>query len=131
MHGELAVLRCERCGERVRDLTRVDPAAFVPCERCAHARLRPDVVWFEEVPYHLPEIETALTRCTHFAAIGTSGVVYPAAGFLQLAREFGARTWVQALERPENLSSVDTFVPGRAAEVVARMVGEIRASLSG
>mgnify|MGYP001271768472 CR=1 FL=1 len=118
MHGELALLRCERCGTRLRDLERVDPAAFVPCASCGHARLRPDVVWFGEMPCHMEAIEEALAGCTHFLAIGTSGVVYPAAGFLQLARELGARTWVQALERPENLHSADTFVPGRAAETV-------------
>lgn len=122
MHGELAVLRCERCDERVRDLERVDPATFAACDACGHARLRPDVVWFGEMPYHMEEIEAALASCTHLLAIGTSGVVYPAAGFLQLARECGARTWVQALERPENLHAVDEFEPGRAAEVVPRSV---------
>jgi NAD-dependent deacetylase len=122
MHGELSVLRCERCDARVRDLERVDPAAFVPCAHCDHPRLRPDVVWFGEMPYHMEEIERALEGCTHFLAIGTSGVVYPAAGFLQLAREQGARTWVQALERPENVHPGDEFVAGRAAEVVPQLL---------
>jgi NAD-dependent deacetylase len=118
MHGELALLRCERCDARLRDLARVQPAEFVPCAGCGYPRLRPDVVWFGELPYRMDAIEAALERCTHFLALGTSGVVYPAAGFLQLARERGARTWVQALERPENLHPADEFVPGRAAEVL-------------
>jgi len=125
MHGELAQLLCERCGERLRDLERVEPAVFLPCATCAHARLRPDVVWFGELPYHLDAIDTALAECTHFLAIGTSGVVYPAAGFLQAARERGARTWVQALERPENAGAADEFVAGRAAEAVPRLVAEL------
>ena len=125
MHGEFAVLRCERCEARVRDLERVDPTAFVACAGCGHERLRPDVVWFEEIPYHLDAIERALVDCTHFLAVGTSGVVYPAAGFLQLARECGARTYVQALERPENVHRADAFVPGRAAEALPLLVEEL------
>jgi NAD-dependent deacetylase len=122
MHGELAVLRCEHCDERVHDREHLEPHAFVACPTCGHARLRPDVVWFGEMPYHMDSIERALERCTHFLAVGTSGVVYPAAGFLQLARECGARTWVQALERPENVHRADTFVPGRASEVLPALL---------
>jgi NAD-dependent deacetylase len=118
MHGELAILRCERCDGRVRDLDRLDPGAFASCAACGHARLRPDVVWFGEMPYHLEEIGAMLARCTHFAAIGTSGVVHPAAGMLAEARASGARTYVLALERPENARAADVFVPGRAVESV-------------
>ena len=117
MHGELAVLRCERCGCKVRDLDRCEPA-FLPCDGCGHARLRPDIVWFGEVPFHLDAIEAALLDCTHFVAIGTSGNVYPAAGMLQIARSRGAETVVQALELPSNADLSDEFVPGRAADVV-------------
>jgi len=120
MHGELAQLRCERCDARLRDLAHVDPQQFLACPACGHARLRNDIVWFGELPYHLPAIERALVSCTHFLALGTSGVVYPAAGFLDLARAAGARTYVQALERPENCDPRDEFLSGRAAEVVPR-----------
>jgi NAD-dependent protein deacetylase/lipoamidase len=125
MHGELAVLACERCAARERDLEHVDPAAFVPCPGCGHARLRPDVVWFGEMPYHMDAIEAALEECTHFLAVGTSGVVYPAAGFLAQARASGARTWVQALDAPENVGHADTFVPGRAAEALPMLLAEL------
>jgi NAD-dependent deacetylase len=128
MHGELAVLRCERCGTKVRDLERLAPEAFLPCARCGFECLRPDVVWFEEMPYHMEAIARSLQGCTHFLAIGTSGVVYPAAGLLAEARSCGARTWVLALERPENAGAADEFVAGRAAEtvpaLVARLTGE-------
>jgi NAD-dependent deacetylase len=125
MHGELAQLRCERCESRLRDLAQVDPEHHLACKACAHPRLRNDVVWFGEQPYHLPEIERALVTCTHFFALGTSGVVYPAAGFLTLARASGARTFVQALERPENCDPRDEFVPGRAAEVVPDLLARL------
>jgi len=125
MHGELAVLRCEQCGTKVRDLERTEAHTFLPCNDCGHARLRPDIVWFGEVPFYLNEIEAALFECTHFVAIGTSGQVYPAAGMLQIARERGAETFVQALELPANADSSDTFIEGRAAVAVPPLLQRI------
>jgi NAD-dependent protein deacetylases, SIR2 family len=63
-----------------------------PCPACAAPVARPDVVWFGEMPYHMAEIEAHLAQAGLFAAIGTSGQVYPAAGFVQLAAMAGART---------------------------------------
>jgi NAD-dependent deacetylase len=131
MHGELAVLRCEVCGARVRDRESLDPERFVPCARCGHPRLRPGVVWFGELPHEVPRIERALARCTHFLAVGTSGQVYPAAGFLAAARAVGARTIVTGLDEPENLARADRFLPGRAAERVPTLVDELLAELLG
>jgi len=128
MHGELAVLRCEACGLRRRDLEHLDPERFVACPACAQPALRPDVVWFGEVPYGLEVIGAAVAACTHFAAVGTSGLVYPAAGFLAQARARGARTFVNSLDPPENLAGADEFLPGRAAQVVpalCRRLGEL------
>jgi NAD-dependent deacetylase len=122
MHGSLRRLRCERCGARVADESSLDPACFVACGACGHERLRPDVVWFEELPLYLDEIDAALRACTHFWALGTSGVVYPAAGLLAAARARGARTLVQALEPPENAALADELVLGRAAERVPELV---------
>ena len=125
MHGQLARLRCEVCGHVLHDLERVDPERFLPCAACGHARLRPDVVWFGELPLHLETIDDALMRCTHFLAIGTSGAVYPAAGMLAVARAQGARTWVTGLEEPDNLNAADRFDAGRAVEVVPRWLAEL------
>ncbi len=122
MHGELAVLRCERCGHRERDLARFDPDHFLACPACGFERLRPDVVWFHEIPYGLERIEAAVGACTDFLALGTSGVVYPAAGYLALARESGARTIVQSLDRPENLHPADRFLPGHAKDAVPALL---------
>ncbi|MCA8976038.1 MAG: NAD-dependent deacylase [Planctomycetes bacterium] len=130
MHGELAVFRCERCEARQRGLDHLDADRFLPCPECHHDRLRPDVVWFGEVPYHLDLIETALRSATHFAAIGTSGAVWPAAGMLAAARQLGAATYVQALDPPHNLTAGDRFVPGRAVEVVPGLLDEIAADLA-
>ena len=124
MHGELAQLRCEGCGHRLRDLERTAPE-FLPCPRCSHPRLRPDIVWFGEVPLHLDQIEAAVQSCTDFLAIGTSGQVWPAAGLLHAARSAGAETWVQALEVPANAEAADSYLKGRAAEVVPELMQSI------
>lgn len=125
MHGELASLRCESCHLRVRDLNSVDPDTFVDCPSCGPIRLRPDIVWFGEMPFHLDKIERALMDCTHFLAVGTSGNVYPAAGFLQVAREAGATTYVNSLDKPENLSPFDRFRGGRAIDVLPHLLEEL------
>lgn len=124
MHGELAVLRCEQCGNKERGLDRVQADAFLNCACCKH-QLRPDIVWFGEVPFHLDQIESALLDCSHFLAIGTSGQVYPAASMLQIARERGAKTYVQALELPSNADARDSFIAGRAAQVVPELLTSI------
>ena len=129
MHGELAVLRCERCGARRRDLESLAPERFVSCDACRHEPLRPDVVWFGEVPKHLERIDAAVRDCTEFLALGTSGVVWPAAGLLEAARRAGARTWISALEPPENLDPRDRWVEGRAAEVVPALLRSLSAEL--
>ena len=76
MHGQLRRLRCGECFEVVEDLESLDPDRFVPCPACACEALRPDVVWFGEMPIHMVEIESAVYGCDVFAAIGTSGVVF-------------------------------------------------------
>jgi NAD-dependent deacetylase len=118
MHGEISVLRCECCGSSRRDLESLDPDRYVACGACPHDAMRPDVVWFGEVPYHLDRIDDAVAGCTHFVAVGTSGVVWPAAGLLHAARGRGATTWVQSLEAPANLGMRDRFWPGRAVDAV-------------
>lgn len=128
MHGELAVLRCPICRSRVRDLDHTDPHAFLPCEACGHDRLRPDVVWFGEVPYFLDEIQELILQADHFISIGTSGAVYPAAGLLAAARELGAKTWVQSLDEPDNLNPADRFYPGRAIERVPELLEDLLGS---
>lgn len=83
MHGELMRVRCTSCGATPPWHT--DCLPQTPCPACHRPTLRPDVVWFGEIPYHMDRIDRALRQCDLFVAIGTSGVVYPAAGFVQLA----------------------------------------------
>lgn len=122
MHGELLRLKCEGCGSCFSEKAQFEVDVFVACPDCGHTPVRPDVVWFGEMPYHLDEIERAVAGATLFAAIGTSGAVYPAAGYLSYARAAGTPTVVQGLAEPDNLDARDLFVPGRASEVVPQLV---------
>src|SRR4051812_31858240 len=90
MHGELLSALCRGCGRRTTWTG--DLADFPPCPHCGVTELRPDVVWFGEIPYGMDQIQSELKRADLFVSIGTSGAVYPAAGFVQQAAVHGART---------------------------------------
>ena len=90
MHGELLVALCAACGGRTRWAGNL--AGRPLCTSCGAPALRPDVVWFGEIPYEMERIHAALEAADLFVSIGTSGAVYPAAGFVQLARRHGAST---------------------------------------
>jgi NAD-dependent deacetylase len=90
MHGELRSAWCTACDQRHH--WEDDLGHRPPCPACGRPALRPDVVWFGERPYGMDVIESALGEADLFVSIGTSGEVYPAAGFVQLAHAFGART---------------------------------------
>jgi NAD-dependent protein deacetylase/lipoamidase len=91
MHGELLKARCARSGRVIEQLGDLRPEDRCGC--CgAPGTLRPHVVWFGESPMGMELIEASLLRCDRLLCIGTSGVVYPAAGFASLARHAGART---------------------------------------
>lgn len=121
MHGELLRARCEACGgQPAWDGPLVDEPA---CPICGVAALRPDVVWFGELPYQMELIEAELQRCDLFVAIGTSGQVYPAAGFVERARRHGARTVELNLEPTE--SRFDESIAGPAGQTVPIWVDRI------
>ena len=91
MHGELRQARCGHCGERMEWLGELQTTT--PCPRCGRSGgMRPDIVWFGEIPYHMEQIDDAVADAGLFAAIGTSGQVYPAAGLVLSAKSAGAAT---------------------------------------
>lgn len=90
MHGALLSALCARCGEAGPWIHDLPPGAV--CGACGAEALRPDIVFFGEMPYHMDVIEAALARADLFVSIGTSGAVYPAAGFVRVAAEAGAAT---------------------------------------
>lgn len=99
-----------------------------PCPACGKPALRPDVVWFGEMPYRMDEIYDALRGCDLFVSIGTSGAVYPAAGFVRNARDLGARTLELNLEPSQGSAWFDECRHGPATEVVPAWVEELLGS---
>jgi NAD-dependent deacetylase len=124
MHGELLKARCGRC-EAVRpwldDLT----VSHV-CPDCGRAgTMRPHVVWFGEMPLGMDRIDRALREADLFVAIGTSGAVYPAAGFVAEARAYGLRTCEINLEAADNADLFDEQRLGPASQTVPAWVEEL------
>ncbi|MBE7210474.1 MAG: NAD-dependent deacylase [Gluconacetobacter diazotrophicus] len=124
MHGRLRRVRCLRCDANPDwDGPTGDGA---PCPACGAPALRPDVVWFGEMPHHMDEIEAALAGCDLFVSVGTSGTVYPAAGFVAIAAR-RART-IELNLAPSFSSDFDEHRAGPATELVPRLVRELLAA---
>lgn len=123
MHGELKSALCSSCETRSPWLgTMIERPA---CPVCHTPTLRPDVVWFGEMPYQMEQIYQALETCDLFVSIGTSGAVYPAAGFVQEARGAGARCLELNLERSEGSRFFHQTRLGRASALVPEWVDEV------
>ena len=125
MHGEGLSVWCTACDARHRwtGTLRDDP----PCPACGEGALRPDIVWFGEMPYRMDEIFSALARADLFVSIGTSGAVYPAAGFVQQAKSHRARTLELNLERSQGSNWFDESRLGPASVLVPQWVDEVLA----
>ena len=128
MHGELLKAFCINCyhetGEKIECYK--DLSTEQACPNC-HQKggLRPDIVWFGEMPYHMSEIYAALSDCDLFIAIGTSGHVYPAAGFVKEARSAGAITIEMNLEPSLNASAFDQSIIGPAGKTVPQLIEKL------
>ncbi len=126
LHGELLKARCNRCGAVTP--CREDLSRASICPACGGIDcLRPHVVWFGEMPFGLDEISAALSRADLFVAIGTSGLVYPAAGFVAWAKEAGARTLEINLQESAASGTFHESRRGPAGELVPRWVDELLA----
>lgn len=124
MHGELRKARCTRC-LGVPDWDG-DFDAATACTICSKTGgLRPHVVWFGEMPLYMDDIYAQLMQCEVFAAIGTSGHVYPAAGFVEVAWQAGAKTVELNLEPSQVASAFGEQRYGKATEIVPQWVSDI------
>jgi len=124
MHGELRRARCTKClGLPDWDGDFDDKTVCTACEKAGG--LRPHVVWFGEMPLFMDDIYANLMQCNVFAAIGTSGHVYPAAGFVEVAYQAGARSVELNLEKSLVASAFDEGRYGKATEIVPQWVDEI------
>ena len=118
MHGALAVALCARCDHRWDAPATMSPDD--PCPACNTPATRPDVVWFGEIPYHMDMIAATIAQADVFAAIGTSGTVYPAAGFADLAAQSGALT--VEINLAASGGSFDRVITGPASQTVPAWV---------
>ena len=123
MHGEHLLAWCISCDVRIPWTASLIERP--PCPVCRARSLRPDVVWFGEVPYRMDEIYAALRRADLFVSIGTSGAVYPAAGLVQQAAELGAQTLELNLETSQGSRMFHETRLGPASELVPAWVKEI------
>ena len=123
MHGQHLTVWCTCCDARVPWRTGLIDRP--PCPSCGARSLRPDVVWFGEMPYRMGEIHAALRSCDLFVSIGTSGAVYPAAGFVRTARDLGAQTLELNLEPSKGSSWFHESRRGPATELVPALVEEV------
>ena len=124
MHGEILKAQCAHCG--AKQPWEQDITVGLMCGACNRSGgMRPDVVWFGEMPYQMEEIHAVLGVCDLFISIGTSGNVYPAAGFVAGARAAGAHTVELNLEPSEGISMFAEAVHGKATEVVPPYVARL------
>lgn len=124
MHGELTSGWCLACDRRFRWKGPMGRDARCPmCD--LRGRVRPDIVWFGEMPYEMNRIDAALQCCDLFISIGTSGAVYPAAGFVQTARYRGATTVEINLEPSLGSHMFDETLTGRAGELLPSFVDRL------
>lgn len=125
MHGEHLSALCGACGARRRWTAPLPPGTS--CDACGMGALRPDVVFFGEMPYEMERIIAAIEAADLFVSIGTSGAVYPAAGFVETARHCGARTLELNLEPSAGSHRFDESRLGPATALVPAWVDEMLA----
>ena len=124
MHGTLFASRCTSCNDEFADEKRYETSADLPqCEHCGEP-VRPHIVWFGEVPLDMDGILRELSQATVLLVVGTSGSVYPAAGFVGMAKQLGIATIYVGPEEPLNADAFDKIVLGTATEVLPRLYSE-------
>jgi NAD-dependent deacetylase len=123
MHGALHEAICADCGWQGSRYSNLEGAR--DCALCGVEALRPNIVFFGEAPRHMRQIEAALQDCDIFVSIGTSGAVYPAAGFAQIAVQNGASTVQINTDAPASSIPFGVTMKGRAADLVPTWVDEL------
>ena len=129
IHGRIDECVCMNCGHVIKTLGDVKSDAL--CPKCKSVgMLKPNIVFFGEMPMYMHEVDKMLTECDMFIAIGTSGVVYPAAGFVRQAKFYGAKTYLFNLEPCNNSSAFDKEILGKASETFPKfaelLINEIK-----
>ena len=123
MHGELRNLLCSKCGfvSEMMSQEHLSKSEYVACQDCGNT-LRPDIVWFGEMPYHMSEIYSKIEQTDLMLVVGTSGHVYPAASLLPMAEMIGAYTVGVNYDAPENVVHFSEFHRGKSGELLPELV---------
>ncbi|BCD98582.1 NAD-dependent deacylase [Marinagarivorans cellulosilyticus] len=122
MHGELLKVRCQRTFRVYHWTSPILPSTPCPC--CNQTKtLRPHIVWFDEIPFYMLDINEALQQCDRFIAIGTSGQVQPAASFVEMAKSCNAQT-VSLNYAPAN-GDFEQHIQGLASQIVPDYFGQL------
>jgi NAD-dependent deacetylase len=133
IHGNLFQTKCSTCSREPFDDEAAYEGRLPSCEICERtgrrSLLRPNIVWFGEMldPGHLARVEAFLQAARGplvYLAVGTSGVVYPAAGLVSAARAHGARTWLVNADPPDNVHAFDEFVQGPSGRILPELLGD-------
>jgi NAD-dependent deacetylase len=125
MHGSLFQSRCVRSNEYFSDLSFYEDHNNLPICKTCHASIRPHIVWFGEIPLEMDTIYHELDRATTLIVVGTSGSVYPAAGFVNIANQCGINTLYVGPEEPLNTHAFDEIVLGSATEALPPLLESI------
>lgn len=124
MHGEILQSVCIFCRDKFPQ--KEDSSTESSCPSCTQSGgVRPDIVWFGEMPYHMDVIERKISECDLFISIGTSGNVYPAAGFVMMANQTGAKTVEINLEKSVNAYEFSLGLYGKAGDLLPEFVKNI------
>ena len=124
MHGRIDEAVCLECGHVLHSWDSVD--INTKCENCGETgKFKPNIVFFGEMPLYMYEIEKKLKECDLFVSVGTSGVVYPAAGFVHTAKYYGAETIEFNLEKTSNNYLFDKHIGGKCTITLPQFVEEL------
>ncbi len=124
MHGKIDEAICLNCGHILKSDDDVDTSTI--CPHCTMAGfMKPNIVFFGEMPLYMPEIEKKLRECDLFISVGTSGVVYPAAGFVYTAKYYGADTIEFNLEKTSNNCLFDEHIFGKCTNTLPEFVEKL------
>ena len=121
MHGTLFQSRCVRCNKPFPDQSFYETLDLPTCKTCA-SPIRPHIVWFGEIPLNMDAIYRELDRATTLLVVGTSGSVYPAAGFVDIANRRGIRTIYIGPEEPLNTHAFDDIILSLATQALPSMI---------
>ena len=118
MHGTLFQSRCVRCNKPFPDQSFYETADDLPTCKTCRSPIRPHIVWFGEIPLDMDGIYRELDRATTLLVVGTSGSVYPAAGFVHVANQRGIRSVYVGPEEPSNADAFDQIILAPASEAL-------------